>query len=126
MMNSNLFQHCRRFVRADFLGPKDFLLRATAIAVLFLVAHLAGLREYTSFLSGTVPSPDMGWQQAAFGGLVYLILYFAFVLLVPMLVIAALLQILFRFLMRWLKPESKYTQDSIPQTQIAPVSASQH
>lgn len=91
-MNSSFFHRCRRFGRAEFLTPKDFLLRAAVIGVFFLVAHLAGLREYTSFLSGTVPSPDMGWQRAAFFGLVYLILYFTFVLLVPILLIAAFLQ----------------------------------
>ena len=91
-MNSSFLQRCRRFGRAKFLTPKDFLLRAVTIIVFFLIAHFAGLREYTSFLSGTVPSPDMGWQQAAFFGLVYLILYFAFVLLVPILLLAALVQ----------------------------------
>jgi hypothetical protein len=101
-MNSTFFRYCRRFVRAEFLSPKDLLLRAAAIALAFLIAHLAGLREYTSFPSGTVPSPDMGWQQAASGGLVYLILYFAFVLLAPILVIAAILQWAIRlFLNRW-------------------------
>jgi len=88
-MNLSFF---RRFGRAKFLTPKDFLLRAAVITAFFLIAHLAGLREYTSFLSGTVASPDMGWQQAAFFGLVYLILYFAFVLLVPILLLAALVQ----------------------------------
>lgn len=91
-MNSSFFQRCRRFGRAQFLTPKDFLLRAAVITGFFLIAHLAGLREYTSFLSGTVASPDMGWQQAAFFGLVYLILYFAFVLFVPILLLAAFVQ----------------------------------
>ena len=91
-MNSSFFQRCRSFGRAKFLTPKDFLLRAATITGFFLIAHLAGLREYTSFLSGTVASPDMGWQQAAFFGLVYLFLYFAFVLLVPILLIAAFVQ----------------------------------
>src|SRR5205809_83321 len=59
---------------------------------LFLVAHLAGLRGYTSFLSGTVPSPATGWKLTVFFGLIYLVLYFAFVLLVPVLLLAALVQ----------------------------------
>ncbi len=97
-MNSSFLQRWRRFGRAEFLSPKDLLLRAAAIAVFFLIAHLTGLREDTSFLSGTVSAPDLGWRQTAFGGLIYLILYFAFVLLAPILLLAALLQKLFGFL----------------------------
>jgi hypothetical protein len=91
-MTPTFLQRWRRFGRSAFLGPKDLLLRAAAISVFFLMAHLAGLSEYTLFLSGTIPAPDVGWERAAFGGLVYLILYFAFVLLVPILLLAACFQ----------------------------------
>ena len=112
-MSSNLFQRCRRFARAEFLSSKDFLLRAGAIAIVFLIAHLAGLREYTSFLSGTLPSSDMGWQQAAFGGLVYLILYFACVLLTPILVIAAIVQQAIRSFLNRRQPRRRSSQKTI-------------
>jgi len=59
------------------------------ITFLFLVAHGAGLREYTSFLSGTAPSPDIGWKLTIFFGLLYLVFYFALVLFVPILLLAA-------------------------------------
>jgi hypothetical protein len=56
---------------------------------LFAIAHLAGLREHTTFLSGTLADPAMRWEVAAFLGTAYLLLYFAFVLLVPILLLAA-------------------------------------
>ncbi|MEO5803648.1 MAG: hypothetical protein ABIR24_08960 [Verrucomicrobiota bacterium] len=75
--------------RAEFFSPKDFLRRALVISVAFLIAHLAGLREYTSFLNGTMASVELGWKMCAFLGLGYLALYFAFVLVVPILILAA-------------------------------------
>ena len=91
-MNENFRQRCARLWRAEFCSPKDFVRRAAVIAFLFLLAHLAGLSEYTSFLSGTVPSPDTGWKLTIFFGLIYLVLYFAFVPLAPILLLAALVQ----------------------------------
>ena len=91
-MNENIRQRCVQLWWAEFCSPKDFVRRAAVIAFLFLVAHLAGLREYTSFLSGTVPSPDTSWKLTIFFGLIYLVLYFAFVLLAPILLLAALVQ----------------------------------
>ena len=51
------------FRQAEFLSPKDLLQRAGAISVLFLVAHLAGLREFTSVLNGTVGSVADGGRS---------------------------------------------------------------
>ena len=88
-MNEGLLKKPRRWWRADFLSPKDLLLRAAMIALAFLIVQLAGLRDFTSVLNGTVGSVEMGWQKSAFLGVIYLIFYMAFILLVPILVIAA-------------------------------------
>jgi len=90
-MNEGLLRKLRRCWRAEFFSPKDLLQRAAVIAFIFLLAHLAGLREFTSILNGTVGSVEMSWQQSAFLGALYLILYMAFILLVPVLVIAAVI-----------------------------------
>jgi len=82
---------------ADFLSPKDFVRHALLIVLTFGVAHAFGLREYTSFLNGTTGSMELGFELSALLGLIYLLLYFATVLLVPILVLAALLASL------WLK-----------------------
>jgi hypothetical protein len=79
----------REWLRADFLSPKDLLLRAGTISLCFGIAHLAGLRQHTTFLSGTLADPAMSWPLASFLGGLYVLLYFAFALLVPILVIAA-------------------------------------
>lgn len=64
---------------------------AVLIVILFGIAHLAGLREHTSFLNGTTGSLDLGYENSALLGLLYVLLYFAVVLLVPILILAALL-----------------------------------
>ena len=75
--------------RAEFLSPKDMVRSAAIIALLFLVVHLAGLREFTSILNGTMRSPELGWKLSAFLGLAYIGSYLGFVLLVPILLLAA-------------------------------------
>ena len=77
------------FRRTEFLSAPFLLQRAGLIAVLFLVAHLAGLRDYTNILNGTMGSVTLGWKLSAFFGVCYVVLYLAFVVLVPILVLAA-------------------------------------
>ena len=76
-------------MRAEAFSPKDLVLRAVFIAALYLAARLAGLREFTTFLSGTAPVTNLSWPWVAFLGMAYLILHFAFILLAPVLLIAA-------------------------------------
>ena len=88
-MIARIHQTLKLVWRAEFLSPKDFVRRAVVICVAFLIVYLAGLREYTSFINGTVASVKLGWKMSAFLGLSYLALYFAFVLVVPILILAA-------------------------------------
>jgi hypothetical protein len=88
-MNGGLRRNLSRLWRAEFLSPKDFIRRAALISLVFLVAHLAGLREFTSILNGTTGSVEFGWRMSAFLGLTYIFLYLAFVLVVPMLLLSA-------------------------------------
>ena len=74
--------------------------RAVVITVFFVGAQLAGLREFTSILNGTVGSVELGWGISAFLGLSYIAVYLAFVLLVPMLLIAAGLLMVWKKLLR--------------------------
>ena len=86
-----IWQGLGLFRRAEFLSPKDLLQRAGAISALFLVAHLAGLREFTSVLNGTVGSTAVNVKLGTFLAAVYILLYLAFVILVPALVLAAMI-----------------------------------
>jgi hypothetical protein len=61
------------------------------VAVIFLIAQLCGLREFTSVLNGTVGSTSLDWQTASILGVVYIIIYLAFVLGVPILILGALI-----------------------------------
>jgi hypothetical protein len=77
--------------RTAFLSPKYLLQRAVLISVAFLAAHLASLREFTSLLNGTPGSTTVNPETATLFGVTYIALYLGFVLLVPVLLIAALL-----------------------------------
>ena len=77
-------------IRAPFFSPAGFLARAGIISIAFLFCHALGLRVYTSILSGT--SPTGGAAVDWFGvvlAFTYMLLYFAFVLGVPILILAS-------------------------------------
>ncbi len=86
--------------RAEFLSPKDLVRRSIVIALIYGVVHLAGLREYTSVLNGTVGSVNVSRGMAAFLGLGYVCSYLAFVLLVPIFLMAAAMLAALRALSR--------------------------
>jgi hypothetical protein len=75
--------------RADFLSPKDLLKRAVLITIAFLICQYAGLRDFTSVLCGTAGSTELSWKASAALGAAYIVIYLAFVLLVPILLLAA-------------------------------------
>lgn len=90
-MNGSIWQRLGNLWHAEFLSRKDLLQRAFVIGVAFLAAQLAGLREFTSVLNGTTGSMALGWDVSAFLGILYIAVYLAFVLLVPVLILAALI-----------------------------------
>ena len=78
-----------RLIGADFFSPKDFVRHAVLIVLLFGLAHLAGLREFTTIITGTMAVPAWGAEVCAILGVGYMALYFGAVVLAPILVIAA-------------------------------------
>ena len=60
---------------------RALLALSALIGAAFAVAHLAGLRQHTAVLSGTSGSAALGVG--------YALLYFAFVVVAPMLALAA-------------------------------------
>jgi hypothetical protein len=86
-----LLRFLQRLWRAPSFSPEALVLRALTIAVLYAVFRLLGLQEYTSFLSGTSANLQVSWQTAALLGCAHLLLYVAFILLVPISLIAAAL-----------------------------------
>ncbi len=75
--------------RLELFSPRGFLLRALVLAVAYALCELAGLREYTTFLSGTAAGGR--WEASVVWGMTYIFVYLGFVLLAPILVIAAAL-----------------------------------
>ena len=84
-----LFGLLRHLWKSDAFSPTAFVARAAIIAVCYCLSELAGLREYTTFLSGTSANLHVSWQTAAALGLIHLLLYVAFILLVPVSLITA-------------------------------------
>ncbi len=72
-------------------SPVGFLLFGAIISLIFIFCHMAGLREYTVIFSGTLPVEAPAWLSASTLGCIYAAAYFAFVLVVPVLVIASAL-----------------------------------
>jgi len=81
----------KKWWKPQFLSARGFVFCAVLIAFLYAIVTIAGLREYTSILSGTVGSVRFGWQISALLGFGYIFVYLAFVLLAPILLIAAVL-----------------------------------
>ena len=79
----------RRAFASSTFSPTAFVVRAVILAALFGISELAGLREYTTFLSGTSANLNVSWQTASTLGLIHLLLYVAFILLVPVCLITA-------------------------------------
>ena len=96
-----LFNHRPAILRrADFLSPRDLLQRAAAIVVIFVLLHLAGLREFTSVLNGTVGSVALGWRSSGVLAVIYIIFYLGTVVVAPILVLAAAILALWE---KWLQ-----------------------
>ena len=57
-----VFGFLRRLWKAETFSPTAFVVRAIVITVLFCVSELLGLREYTTFLSGTSGQRQLGWS----------------------------------------------------------------
>jgi len=88
-MNAEPPKPKRKARTGEFFSAKYFLLRAMAIVALFLCVHVAGMREYTTFLSGTSANAQVSFQMSAFYGMVYIALYLGTVVMAPIMVLAA-------------------------------------
>jgi hypothetical protein len=91
-----IFEKWRAISKASPFSAEAFIARAVLIVVLYLISCLAGLKEYTTFLSGTAASLNLSWHTASTLGLVHLVLYFCFILLAPIFLITAGLLMLWR------------------------------
>lgn len=78
-------------MKIQVVSPMGFVMAAGSITCAFALLHIAGLRESTTILSGTAP-PGGGSSGL---GILYVVMYFAFVVIAPILAIAAVVMALF-------------------------------
>ena len=107
---NNTFRFLTTVWKADAFSPTAFVARALIIAVCFGISELAGLREYTTFLSGTSANLNVSWQTAATLGLIHLLLYVAFILLVPASLMTAGLLLIWN---RWSGRQQVQTEEPV-------------
>ncbi len=75
--------------KAGLFTPRGMLLRAAVLVIVFGICHVAGLRQYTTALSGSSPGGTQpGALEAVLGG-AYAAAYLALVIVAPILAIAA-------------------------------------
>jgi hypothetical protein len=79
----------RMCVRPGVPDAGGLLVRALVLAVFYGAVHVAGWRQYTSFLCGTVEMVGGAVSWTACAGAVYLVAYLGAVVLAPILAIAA-------------------------------------
>ncbi len=87
-MTETTNNHWYKIFSYPIFSPKGFLLRAGLLTLIYLVLHLAGLREYTIILSGNSPTDNPANTLASSLGCTYIVFYFAWILLVPVLLLA--------------------------------------
>lgn len=71
------------------LSPGALLACAALLALPFVVAHLAGWREYTGILSGTLASAGLAAEVQALLGLGYAAAFMVATILAPVFALAA-------------------------------------
>ncbi len=73
------------------LSAKGLFVRAIVLFCAFLVSHLAGFRRFTGFLCGTLETGAAARGLFALFGVLYVILFMLFTIVVPVLIIGAIL-----------------------------------
>jgi hypothetical protein len=79
-----------------WLSPAGLLIAAASVYLFFAVCHLAGLRELTPVISGTVPDTSLGHDTASALALVYAASYVLAVFACPVLTIGSLVLLVLR------------------------------
>lgn len=106
-MNSDFPGRLKAWFGAEILSSRGLALRAVLLGAAYEVCELTGLREHTTFLSGTTASASVGWNWSVVCGVTFITLYLAFVLVTPILLLAAALVGIWR---RWSRPRGTISE----------------
>lgn len=88
-MNTEMLRRSWKFPGSGILSPRGLVLMAVVIGAVFTVCEIAGLREHTTIISGTLATPDGSAQSSAILAAIYMLAWFGFVLAVPILLLTA-------------------------------------
>lgn len=77
------------FQSTPFFTPKGLAVRAVEFAIPFVIAHLLGLRRFTSVLCGTMETGEPARLLSALAGLVYVLLYLGATVVAPILAVGS-------------------------------------
>ena len=89
----------KRIFCALFVSPGGFLGWAALITLAFCICHVLGWRAHTTFLTGTPSEAGANLITSAVLGTAYMAAYFGFVLLTPVLLLAAAILLAWQRLM---------------------------
>jgi hypothetical protein len=79
----------RRWLLPRLFTPWGLAQSAIIIAVLYLIAYALGWRQATTILCGTSPTGSLTDKLSIHEGIAYVLLWLAFVIVAPVLLIAA-------------------------------------
>lgn len=88
-MSNKRTSRVRRLLGGSIFSPKGLLVWAVIVGAVFLACHFAGLREYTTIISGTAPTGDISDRVVPALAALYVLVYLASVIVAPILVLAA-------------------------------------
>ena len=87
----------KRVAKYVFLGgittPRGWIVRALLILIVLATLHLLGWRDDTRIISGTGSPKDLAGQLAALRGVTYGLVYFAGVIVAPILILGAAIRL---------------------------------
>src|SRR5262245_16445609 len=109
-MTSPIRKRAKAFFRSPIISPAGLAARALLIVIAFLILQAAGLREYTSFISGTSPTGDPLTTWPLVLGGVYLLTFLAGIVMVPTFLLGAVFLWCLQRLMR--KRAQPFGQDA--------------
>ena len=88
-----LFRFLRKLLDRTLFNPRDWITWALLFMITFVILHLLGWRDATSIISGTF-STTASPQFTFFQGALYTLVWFATILVAPILLLAAAIHLL--------------------------------
>ena len=106
-MNSFFANLWANWVKAPFFSSRGMFARSLGLVIFFFALHAVGLREYTSFISGTTPTGDPSHIWIDLAGITYFSAYSLALLIAPVFMLAA---VILKATNHWWPPANSHVQ----------------